>query len=61
MAESKFKKLSKKIQKQWHTKKEADAIAASIWRKKYWRKTFNKMASEGRRKTNRRKKNWFHL
>ena len=44
MAESKFKKLSKKIQKQWHTKKEADAIAASIGRKKYWRKTFAKMA-----------------
>ncbi len=44
MAESKFKKLSKKIQKQWHTKKEADAIAASIWRRKYGKAKFQKMA-----------------
>lgn len=32
---SNFKKISSKIQKEWHTKKEADAIAASIGRKKY--------------------------
>jgi len=44
MAESKFKKLSKKIQKQWHTKEEANAIAASIWRKKYGKAKFAKMA-----------------
>lgn len=44
MAESRFKKLSKKIQKQWHTKKEADAIAASIGRAKYGKRKFAKMA-----------------
>ena len=32
---SNFKKLSKKIQAQWHSKKSADAITASIWIKKY--------------------------
>lgn len=32
---SNFKKLSKKIQKQWHSKEEADKITASIGIKKY--------------------------
>lgn len=47
---SRFKKLSKKIQKSGKSKKSADAIAASIWRKKYWAKKFAKMAAAGRRK-----------
>ena len=47
---SRFKKLSKKIQKSGKSKKSADAIAASIGRKKYWAKKFAKMATAGRRK-----------
>lgn len=47
---SKFKELSSKIQKQWHDKKSADAIAASIGRKKYWKKKFQKMAEAGKKK-----------
>ena len=51
MAESRFKKLSKKIQReQGKSKKDADALAAYIGRKKYWKKTFAKMAAKGRRK-----------
>lgn len=50
MAESKFKKLSKQIQKQWHDKKSADAIAASIGRKKYGKKWMAKKAAAGRKK-----------
>lgn len=47
---SNFKKLSSKIQKEWHTKKEADAIAASIGRKKYGKKWMAKKAAAGRKK-----------
>lgn len=46
---SNFKKLSNKIQKQWHTKKEADAITASIWIKKYWKAGMAKKAAAARK------------
>lgn len=48
---SRFKKLSKDIQKKGHyTKEEADAITASIGRKKYWKVKFKKMAMAWRKK-----------
>lgn len=50
MALSRFKKLSRKIQKSWKSKKAANAIAASIGRKKYWKARFQKMAAAGRRR-----------
>ncbi len=50
MAVSRFKKLSRKIQKSWKSKKAANAIAASIGRKKYWAKKFAKMAAAGRKR-----------
>lgn len=45
-----FKKLSKKIQRKGHSKKSADAISASIGRKKYGRKGFARMAAKGRKR-----------
>jgi hypothetical protein len=45
---SKFKELSKKIQKQWKSKKSADAIAASIWIKKYGKAGMAKKAAAWR-------------
>ena len=47
---SRFKKLSRKIQKSGKSKKSADAIAASIGRKKYWKAAFQKMAARWRRR-----------
>lgn len=47
---SKFNELSKKIQKQWHSKQSADAIAASIGRKKYGAEWMAKKAAEGKKK-----------
>lgn len=47
---SNFKKLSKKIQKEWHTKEEADAITASIGMKKYGKAGMAKKAAAWRRK-----------
>lgn len=48
---SKFSKLSSKIQqKQGISKKSADAITATIGRKKYGAKKFQEMAAEGRKK-----------
>jgi hypothetical protein len=47
---SKFKKLSKKIQKSGKSKKAANAIAAVIGRKKYGKTKFAKMAARGRRR-----------
>lgn len=44
-----FKKLSGKLQKEGKSKKSADAIAASIGRKKYGAKKFNKAASSGKK------------
>lgn len=46
---SKFKQLSSKIQKQWHTKKEADAITASIGMKKYWKAGMARKAAAARK------------
>ena len=46
---SKFKQLSNKIQKQWHTKKEADAITASIGMKKYWKAGMARKAAAARK------------
>lgn len=46
-----FKAVSKSIQKSGKSKKDADAIAASIGRKKYGKKKFQKMATAGKRKS----------
>ena len=45
-----FKAVSKSIQKSGKSKKAADAIAASIGRKKYGKKKFQKMAAAGKRR-----------
>lgn len=45
-----FKRLAWKLRRQWHSAKSANAIAASIGRKKYWKKVFQRMAAKGRRK-----------
>jgi hypothetical protein len=45
-----FESVSKSIQKSGKSKKEADAIAASIGRKKYGAKKMNAMAKAGRKK-----------
>lgn len=47
---SNFKKLSNKIQKQGHSKKSADAIAASIGIKKYGKAGMAKKAAAARAK-----------
>lgn len=48
---SKFTKLSEKIQKkQGISKKRADAITATIGRKKYGKTQFQKMAVAGKKK-----------
>jgi len=44
-----FKALSKKIQKGGKSKDSADAIAASIGRKKYGNKQFQKMSAKGKK------------
>jgi hypothetical protein len=49
---SKFSKLSAKIQqKQGISKQSADAITATIGRKKYGAKKFQEMAAQGRKKS----------
>jgi hypothetical protein len=45
-----FKDVSKAIQKTGKSKESADAIAASIGRKKYGKKKFAKLASKGRKR-----------
>ena len=45
-----FKDVSKAIQKTGKSKEAADAIAASIGRKKYGKKKFAKLASKGRKR-----------
>lgn len=45
-----FAKLSKEIQSQGKSKESADAIAASIGRKKYGSKKMAKMSAKGRMK-----------
>lgn len=45
-----FKRLAWKLRRQWHSASSANAIAASIGRKKYWKKKFAAMAARGRRK-----------
>ena len=45
-----FKKLSSKIQKGGKSKKSADAIAASIGRKKYGAKAFAAKGAAGRKR-----------
>jgi hypothetical protein len=45
-----FKKLSSKIQRSGKSKKSADAIAATIGRKKYGAKGMARKAAAGRRK-----------
>lgn len=48
---SRFSKLSNKIQrKEGISKKRADAIAASVGRKKYGKKKFQQMAQAGKHK-----------
>jgi len=47
---ARFKAVSKSIQKKGKSKKAADAIAASIGRKKYGKKKFQKMAAAGRKR-----------
>jgi hypothetical protein len=51
---SRFKKLSKKIQKSGKSKKAANAIAAAIGRKKYGKTKFAKMAAAGRKRKNKK-------
>lgn len=43
-----FKKLSRKIQKSGKSKKSADAIAATVGRKKYGKKRMARKAAAGR-------------
>lgn len=51
MAESRFGKLSASVQRRQHIgKRRADAIAASIGRKKYGAKRFAAMSRAGRKK-----------
>ena len=45
-----FKRLAWKLRRQWHSAKSANAIAASIWRRKYGKKKFAAMAARWRRK-----------
>jgi hypothetical protein len=47
---ARFKAVSKSIQKSGKSKSSADAIAASIGRKKYGKAKFQKMAAAGRKK-----------
>jgi len=47
---ARFKALSEKIQKEGQSKAAAQAIAASIGRKKYGNERMAKMAAKGRRK-----------
>ena len=48
---SKFKSLANSIRKSWwYSQASANAIAASIGRKKYWAKKFASMAAAGRRR-----------
>ena len=47
---SRFKSLSSKIQKSGKSKKAADAIAASIGRKKYGKKKMAKLSAKGRKR-----------
>jgi hypothetical protein len=47
---TRFKEVSKSIQKSGKSKESADAIAASIGRKKYGKVKFQKMATAGRKK-----------
>jgi hypothetical protein len=49
---ARFKALSNKIQKSGKTKEQANAIAASIGRKKYGKTKMAKMSAAGRRKAN---------
>jgi hypothetical protein len=53
---SKFEKLSNKIaEKQGISKKAANAITASIGRKKYGNAAFQKMAAKGKAKSKNKK------
>lgn len=53
---SKFQKLSNKIaEKQGMTKQKANAIAASIGRKKYGKVAFQEMAAKGKAKLKNKK------
>lgn len=45
-----FSALSKSIESEGKSKKQADAIAASVGRKKYGGKKFAKMGAKGRKK-----------
>lgn len=45
-----FKKLTKKLEKQGKSKESAKAIAASIGRKKYGSKKMSSMAAKGRKR-----------
>lgn len=45
-----FKRLAGKLRRQWHSAKSANAIAASIGRKKYWKAWMARKAAAGRRR-----------
>lgn len=45
-----FKRLAGKLRRSWHSARAANAIAASIGRKKYWKKKFASMAARWRRR-----------
>ena len=54
--QSKFKRLSRKIQKKGKSKASADRIAAAIGRKKYGRAGMARKAAAGRRRAARRRR-----
>ena len=45
-----FKRLAGKLRRQWHSAKSANAIAASIGRKKYWKAWMARKAAAWRRR-----------
>ena len=49
-----FKRLAGKLRRSWHSARAANAIAASIGRKKYWKAWMARKAAAGRRRAARR-------
>lgn len=45
-----FKRLAGKLRRQGHSAKSANAIAASIWRRKYWKAGMARKAAAWRRR-----------
>ena len=50
---SNFKKLANSIRKQWYSQKSANAIAASIGIKKYWKAGMARKAAAWRKRASR--------